>query len=391
MPGNNFRAIRPSDQEFSQRLQRLQQSLPERNLAGLVAFSSYMEREGNVLYLTNHRTVFPPWASDVVRNGAGYSAVLVLPQEGVTLFAPYRTDRDYLAQSVAEAVETLDFAGEIIRAMQRRLPGSGPLRIGLAGTDVMPTLIYRQLVANFPSVEWVAVDELLTSLRMVKSPFEQERLLQAAWVADQGIEAAFLATKAGITEKEVALAVHQACIRSGADHVVRIRMRAGGQVLEQGRWPMATENLLHEGDLIYMDLLGWVDNYVFDVARTWSVGPTSMEKEELLAKSEELLDETILALVSGRTGDEVVQAVGDLYKGTVWAPRYSPMGHGVGIECVENPWIMPKANIPLQPGMVFSLEPSFISPGFGKGQQEDMVLLTDAGPKRFSQAPRYLR
>jgi methionine aminopeptidase len=65
-----------------------------------------------------------------------------------------------------------------------------------------------------------------------------------------------------------------------------------------------------------MDLLGWVDNYVFDVARTWSVGNTDTVRTELLGRSIELLDRTIAALTVGSTGDEVVRRVGEYYTGT---------------------------------------------------------------------------
>ena len=385
-----FRPRRPSDAEYRNRLSAVRSGMEGRELDGLLAFSAYMEREGNVLYLTGHRNVFPPWASDAVRNGAGLAAALMRKDGPIQLFGSYRADRTALASTVGDIVETLDLSGAITTALRARESKMFHPKIGIAGSDVMPVFIYRKLVEAFPHIEWVIADDLLTSLRMVKSPFEQEMLHRAAAIGDIGIAAALAATRPGTRERDVALAAHRACIEAGADHVVRTRLRAGSEVLAQGRWPMATAHPLAAGDLVYMDLLGWVDNYVFDVARTWSVGDTDGVRTDLLGRSIELLDRTIAALAVGSTGDEVVRKVGAYYTGTEWESRYFPMGHGVGIECVENPWIMPGGSIPLQAGMVFSLEPSFTIPGVGKGQQEDMVILLDDGPQLLSHAPRML-
>jgi|GEM_PF-396680 len=385
-----FRPRRPTDEEYRGRLSAVRSGMNMRELDALLAFSAYMEREGNVLYLTGHRNVFPPWASDSVRNGAGLATALIRHDGPIQLFGSYQTDRTVLASTVGDIVETLDLTGAITAALRSGVTKMPHPKIGIAGSDVMPVFIYRQLVETFPHVQWVIADDLLTSLRMVKSPFEQSVLRQAAAIADIGIAAAFAATRPGARERDVALAAQRACIEAGADHVVRTRLRAGNEVLAQGRWPMATARRLAAGDLVYMDLLGWVDNYVFDVARTWSVGDTDGVRTELIGRSIELLDRTVAALAVGLTGDEVVRRVGAYYTGTEWEPRYSQMGHGVGIECVENPWIMPGGSICLQAGMVFSLEPSFTIPGVGKGQQEDMVLLLDDGPQLLSRAPRVL-
>ncbi len=400
MPSNNgsslkadseiFRPRRPTDTEYRERLSAVRSGMDMRELDVLLAFSAYMEREGNVLYLTGHRNVFPPWASDAVRNGAGFAAALIKKDDPIQLFGSYRADRTALASTVGDIVETLDLSGAIATALRAEGTKIPHPKIGIAGSDVMPVMIYRKLIETFPHVQWVIADDLLTSLRMVKSPFEQEMLRHSAAIADIGIAAAFAATRPGARERDVAVAVHRACMEAGADHVVRTRLRAGDEVLAQGRWPMATSRRLAAGDLVYMDLLGWVDNYVFDVARTWSVGNTDTVRTELLGRSIELLDRTIAALTVGSTGDEVVRRVGEYYTGTEWESRYFPMGHGVGIECVENPWIMPGGSIPLQAGMVFSLEPSFTIPGVGKGQQEDMVVLLDDGPQLLSRAPRVL-
>ncbi len=373
--------------EYRQRHANLSAAVAARGLDGLLAFSAYMEREGHVLYLTGHRIVFPPWASDDRRNGAGFSSCLVVPGQGIHLFAAFQTDRATVADTVAAIVETMDLNTALIGALRRQYGPGGPARLGITGSDVLNVKAYRALHDAFPGTEWVVADDLLVSLRMVKSDYEQQCLRAAARTADAGIRAAWEAGVAGVSEKTVARAVAAACQDAGADHVARIRLRTGADVLVSGRWPLATDRTIAPGDLVYMDLLGWVGHYAFDVARTWSAGPTDDVRENLLTQSANLLERTIHAIRPGATGDEVARSVGASYQGTPWFERYEPMGHGIGIECVENPWIMPGSSIPLAAGMVLSLEPEFVIPGKAKGQQEDMVLVTPTGVERLTESP----
>ncbi len=373
--------------EYRERHDKLSAAVAAEGLDGLLAFSGYMEREGHVLYLTGHRIVFPPWASDERRNGAGFSGCLVVPGQAIRLFAAFQTDRAVLADTVGDIVETMDLNSALIASLRRVYGLSGPTRLGIAGSDVVNLKTYSGLRDAFPRTEWVMADHLVVSLRMIKSDYEQQCLRAAARAADAGIRAAWDATVAGAAEATVARAVAAACQEAGADHVARIRLRAGDAVLASGRWPLATGRVIAPGDLVYMDLLGWVGHYAFDVARTWSAGPTDTVRQELLTQSVDLLERTIHAIRPGATGDQVAHAVGAAYEGTPWFERYEPMGHGIGIECVENPWIMPGSHIPLEPGMVLSLEPEFVIPGVTKGQQEDMVLVTAAGCERLTAAP----
>lgn len=377
---------RPSDEEFWQRVRAVQHQIRAQTLDGVVAVSGYMEREGNVLYLTGHRNVFPPWASDHHRNGIGFAAVWIPPEGSCTLFVSYRADPRALGGTVGEVVETLDLSGAITTVLQKSFGTKGPGAVGIAGSDVLPLLVYQKLTQALPHTQWSRMDDLLVSLRMVKSPYEQSVLQRAAAVADQGLRAAMAAAGPGVTEKAVALAAQRACIEAGADHIVRTRLRSGDELLFSGRWPMATEKIISAGEFVYIDLLGWVDNYAFDVARTWAVGNISGQFQELLDMSVHLLNSTIEALMPGQTGDQVAQSVKDHYAGTPWEQWYFQMGHGVGIECVENPWILPNATVPIQPGMVLSLEPSFTIPHVGKAQQENMVLITQSGPVILTEA-----
>ena len=72
-------------EEFQHRLDRTQALMKERDLDGLLIFSSYQERDGHLAYLTNHRNAFPNVLSHM---GMGHSALVLPADESATLVAP---------------------------------------------------------------------------------------------------------------------------------------------------------------------------------------------------------------------------------------------------------------------------------------------------------------
>ena len=126
-----------SKAEFESRLHRTQQLMAEKELDGLIAFSSYGEREGHVCYLTNHRNSFPNVMSHM---GLGHAA-LVLPAEGLgVLVSPFGYEADkvvgidlrgaYLAAKFAVPHMQTAGAGAIVH-----IASIGGLRGSSAGTS----------------------------------------------------------------------------------------------------------------------------------------------------------------------------------------------------------------------------------------------------------------
>ena len=64
-------------------------------------------------------------------------------------------------------------------------------------------------------------------------------------------------------------------------------------------------------------------------------------------------------------------------------------GHGIGLECHEDPYIVSGNTEPLQPGMAFSIEPG-IYPGPHGARIEDIVVCTEQGCERLNNATREL-
>ncbi len=66
------------------------------------------------------------------------------------------------------------------------------------------------------------------------------------------------------------------------------------------------------------------------------------------------------------------------------------LGHGFGLQIHEAPWLRPNADMLIEAGMVFTLEPGIYLPGWGGVRIEDDVLVTPDGGERLTHLPRDL-
>jgi Xaa-Pro aminopeptidase len=67
------------------------------------------------------------------------------------------------------------------------------------------------------------------------------------------------------------------------------------------------------------------------------------------------------------------------------------LGHGIGLEVHEPPWLSPsRGEQPLEPGMVFSVEPGVYLPGWGGVRIEDLVVLEPDGVRVLCGSPKRL-
>ena len=65
-------------------------------------------------------------------------------------------------------------------------------------------------------------------------------------------------------------------------------------------------------------------------------------------------------------------------------------GHGIGLDTHEAPYIVTGNDLPLRPGMAFSVEPGIYLPDQAGARIEDIVVVTDDGVRSLNEGPREL-
>lgn len=376
--------------EFEARLAQTQAAVKERGWRGLLVVGrSFYDRPGHVAYLTNHFPPFPTMPDLDGWRGMGH-AVLVVPGEGEPILVvdgrAYRADLVvvddvHLDDNVPRAVA--DAAGEL---------GLDNGTVGIVGDDILPVSMHRALDKRLPDVEWAPADAIIDDQRAIKSPAEQELLRRAAEVAIAGLRAALDAVGYGVRENEINAAGTAAAMRAGADFVRYLRVHSGPWSAWGSRWPQALERELAKGELVTLDIIGAVQGYGFDVLRTTIVGWDTLPEQRIMCEA--VLRALSVALDAARPGTtvgEMVRRSLAVMEQAGYADHMAhSLGHGIGLETVEHPLLVPDSDVVLQPGMVLCVEPAIYIHNRAGCSIEEEVIITDGAPEVITHLSRRL-
>lgn len=396
--------------EIRARQEAIRASLGQRGLdAILVVGRSFYDRVGDLAYVSNH---FPPFPATVFaggQRGLGH-ALLLIPASGPSalLLDGWAYRREMVAADEVEA--SPDLPALLVAVLKRR--GLGGARVGLVGEDILPLAMARALGDALPALELRRADEVVRAMRRIKSPAEQSLLRRAADIAGAGLDAAVGALRGAgagqaeqLTERAVCAEGIARAMREGADFVRYLRVHAGSWSAVGSRWPQATERPIAPGEVVTLDIIGAYQGYQFDVLRTTVAGPPDVRPapahRRLLEAVLEAARRAAAACRPGTPCRDVVQAA----NGYLEAQGYGPfartfMGHGIGLETVEEPYLTPDDPTPLAPGMVLCVEPGVYvpdgqaAPGGPPGPVgasiEEEVLVTEGEPEVLTRFPARL-
>lgn len=238
---------------------------------------------------------------------------------------------------------------------------------------------------------FLPADDLLTELRMVKSPAEQQLLRRAGIVGAAAISAAMEAAVAGATELQAAAEATRVAVGHGAA-VANVFTGVSGSPRPRRRHPYpsyADDAAITSGDVFSIDMSGALDGYFFDFSRSRVIGDDRHDAQATLAIAQQIVDTTVDALRPGTTIGEASTrgfAVMDEHGDDLTAGRFDALGHGLGLG-FEDPWLTTDNTTLLQPGMCIAVE-KYIHRGPIGLTFEQNVLITDGAPEIISVAPR---
>jgi Xaa-Pro aminopeptidase len=362
-----------SEGEFQQRIERTQRLMAERGLEGLIAFSSYAEREGHLCYLTNHRISFPNTMSHA---GLGHAALVLPPKGKGTLVSPLGYEETKVV-GIDQAKTGFQIVPEIVAALKEKdLDGK---RLGVVGLDVIPTEYYERLKQTLPKVQFEPANDVLEGQRAIKSPAEIGLLRRAAHVADIALTAGMTKAREGVRRYEIEMAARMAALEAGADFIPRMRVSSGTKVITLC-WPMSDAHPVAQGEFVFLDCIGFVSNYGFDNSRVKVIGEPTPEQRDYL---DHLTEATAWMIGELKPGREI-EFVTTYSRGR----SVEIFAHGIGLEIAENPWITAHQRVTLSPGMVLCVEPTVRSPEFGGICIEDTVVITETGTEVLTQCPK---
>ena len=312
--------------------------------------------------------------------------------------ADYR--RDLIG--IEEVRFALDFPAAVAQALRERGLDRG--RLGVAGLNVMSARVYRLLREQLPACEFLYADDLVEAQRVIKSPFELERIRAAAQVGDAVVTTMMEhAQSAGTIEAHAVAEGYKVGIAAGV-HFFDTSIASGpySNYFTHNHLPSWSQRVLQPGDIFHADSYGAVEGYLFDFGRTCIVGASA--SEELAALCQGAVDAVQAGIARIRPGvpasavfDAVhghLLSVGlatddaedmDMENASALSIGFPPHGHGFGLGW-EWPWILPTEERLLAPGMCLAVEAMPTRAGLGSSYFEQDIIVTDDGYELLTQA-----
>lgn len=235
------------------------------------------------------------------------------------------------------------------------------------------------LRAAMPGVEQTLAGEVLGPMRMRKAPAEVAALREAAEAIDRVHAQMERWLRPGRTEREVGADIAEAVRTAGHESVDFVIVGSG----PNGASPHheLSDRVIEAGDPVVVDIGGTTDaGYRSDSTRTYCVGEPP---EDLLAYYEVLQRAQAAAVDSVRPGvtcASVDAAARHIIRDGGYGEEFiHRTGHGIGLETHEDPYIVTGNDLPLEPGMAFSVEPGIYLAGRHGARIEDIVVCTADG------------
>ena len=227
----------------------------------------------------------------------------------------------------------------------------------------------------------------LQSLRSVKTEMEILRLKEAAILNDEIWSEAKGKFKKGLTELEMAKIIRHLMIERGEGEAFETIVCVGKNAAECHHVP---DDTVWDGEEpVLVDMGVKLNGYCSDMTR--NILPAKKDK-----RYQEIYDAVLGANLAAIAAAKPGMKAGDLdkvarnyLKKLNLAKEFGhSLGHGVGIEIHEAPWVAAKRKEILKEGMVHSIEPGVYIEGELGVRIEDVVLLTKDGCEVLSHSEK---
>ncbi|MEM6985278.1 MAG: Xaa-Pro peptidase family protein [Pseudomonadota bacterium] len=237
---------------------------------------------------------------------------------------------------------------------------------------------FQPFRAALDGVTVVDATEVITRMKMVKSPAEIDNLRQAVDLAEQGIRAIRAAIAPGVTRDALAETWQAAIASAGQD----IALTGSWEYISVGPNPWGGNKAVEPGDLVKVDVGCLVDGYTSDSARTFVFGRPTRQQSELYDALRAGFDAGAALLQPGVALAEVHRVTQEAIRAAGFsAYTRGHFGHGLGADIGSEQWpfIAADASVTFEPGMVMAFECPWYINGLGALIVENQLLITDHG------------
>lgn len=250
---------------------------------------------------------------------------------------------------------------------------------------------YKVIKKHFKKLKHFEVGKL----RSVKTKEEIEKIEKACQLGDLAFKYILKKIKLGVTEKEIAIEMEKFIKEQRAEFsfapIVAFGKNSSMPHHQTGNIKLGPASSSgREGQIVLLDFGVKFENYCSDMTRTVFLGESSKKQMDIYKTVLESQQNAVNFVNNQlKTGKKVIASKVDkaardyiISKGYPSIPH--SLGHGIGLEVHEQPYLSPKSKDELKEGMVFSIEPGIYIPDFGGVRIEDLYLVEKTGLRQIT-------
>ena len=245
---------------------------------------------------------------------------------------------------------------------------------------------YKKLI-KIQDIEWIGAN--VEKVRQIKSENEIKRIQKAADIASLAYEHLLKFIKVGMSEREIENELLYQMRKWGADKESFDTVLVSGKrgALPHGK---ASNKRIEAFDFVTIDFGVRYKEYCCDITRTFAMSHHYSEELRVIYDIVLTAQQKAIAMIRPGVKCSQIDKIARTYIEKQGYGNYFThnLGHGIGIDCHENPRLSPQDDTILQKGMVVSVEPGIYIEGLGGVRIEDDILVGEDGAIVLTNAPK---
>jgi Xaa-Pro dipeptidase len=312
---------------------------------------------------------------------------LILPQTGKGIVVAPAFEKGRAADQVDGRFEIRvwqeDESPEALVASILKDWGVATGKIGVDGSA--RTFVFNEMAHAAPAIQMATAEAITNACRGIKTAHEIEIMRFANLITLETYRAAFKTLRAGMTQAELA--------RNVLDGFSKVGFPGGFALVlfgESSAYPhgLPKPRTLEENQVVLVDGGTSVHGYQSDMTRTVAFGTAAPEAQKVFDIVHEAQRQAVAFAGPGRKCGEVDAVARKVITDAGYGPDYRTfthrLGHGIGMEGHEWPYLVRGSQIVQQPGMTFSDEPGIYQYGKFGIRLEDILAITENGAEMMT-------
>jgi Xaa-Pro aminopeptidase/Xaa-Pro dipeptidase len=320
----------------------------------------------------------------------GHAATILLTKTTNYLITDYRYFEQAKTQATNFKVICRDRPKQGLNHLINQILRDESIKVAYFESEHINFSNYQNLSQELNNIDLIAKSRLVEELRFLKDSDEIDSLQKAAKIADLALENMLNHVKENVTERELANELDYQMAKLGSEELsfATILVFAERSALPHG---IPGNKKLKNGDLILIDFGAVVNGYHSDMTRTYVFGKANSQQKQIHQLVFKAQKAAMDAIEHGVTGEFLYQQSERILQASPYAKFMGEgLGHGVGLELHEQPFMGKNCQLKIKQGCVITIEPGIYIPDWGGVRIEDDIAVTKDGIKILNTAPNQL-